>query len=98
MQLREIVEKYKSLAGDYGKPVELSGFGLSHDETERAFAVLDEDYHISRFFHFTIAANAAGAGASAGSSSQRASAAESYSINGFPYTHVSIDAAISEIL
>jgi hypothetical protein len=98
MQLREIVEKYKALAGDFGKPVELSHFGLSHDETERAFAVLDEDYHISRFFHFTNAAIAAGAGASAATSSARIPAAESYSINGFPYTHVSIDAAISEIL
>jgi hypothetical protein len=98
MQLREIVEKYKALAGEFGKPVELSRFGLSHTETESAFGVLDEDYHISRFFHFTNAANAAGAGTSATTSSTRKPAAESYSINGFPYTHVTIDAAISEIL
>ncbi len=98
MQLRDIVDKYQSLAGDFGNAVELSRFGLSREETERAFSVFDEDYHISRFFHFTNAANAAGAGAGGVSSSNRAAAAGSYSINGFPYTHVAIDASISEIL
>jgi hypothetical protein len=98
MQLRDIVEKYRLLEWDFGKPVELSRFGLSRQETERVFSVFDEDYHISRFFHFTNAANAAGAGAGTASSSKRAPASASYSINGFPYTHVSIDAAISEIL
>jgi len=98
MHLREIVEKYKSLAGDFGKPVELSRFGLSREDTERVFSVFDEDYHISRFFHFTNAANAAGVGAGAAGSSTRAAASASYSINAFPYTHVSIDASIAEIL
>ena len=81
MELRETVEKYKALAGEFGRPVELARFGESQEETEKLFGVFDEDYHISRFFHFT---NSAGATA--------------YSINGFPQTHVSIDAAISEIL
>lgn len=81
MDLREVIEKYKSLSGDFGQPVELARFGLSKDETEKLFGVFDEDYHISRFFHFT---NVSGAAA--------------YSINGFSQTHVSIDAAISEIL
>jgi hypothetical protein len=98
MQLRDVVEKYRLLEWDLGKPVELSRFGLTPKETERVFSVFDEDYHISRFFHFTNAANAAGAGAGATSSSKTKPAATSYSINGFPYTHVSIDAAISEIL
>ena len=31
----------------------ISSLGLSHQETERIFDVLDEDYHISRFFHFS---------------------------------------------
>ncbi|MFZ0821953.1 MAG: hypothetical protein WAM91_17960 [Candidatus Acidiferrales bacterium] len=101
MQLSDIVEKYRKLEWDLGKPVELSRFGFSREETERVFSVFDEDYHISRFFHFTNAANAAGAGAGTAAakagSSNRATAA-SYSINGFPYTHVTIDAAISEIL
>ena len=81
MDLREVVEKYRALAGDFGQPVELSRFGLSQTETEKLFGVFDEDYHISRFFHFT-----------------RVSDTAAYSINQFPQTHVTIDAAISEIL
>ena len=81
MELRETVEKYKALTGEFGQPVELVRFGQSQQETEKLFGVFDEDYHISRFFHFT---NSAGATA--------------FSINGFPQTHVSIDATISEIL
>ncbi len=53
MDLREVIEKYKSLAGDFGQPVELSRFGFSQQETEKLFGVFDEDYHISRFFHFS---------------------------------------------
>ncbi len=53
MDLREVIEKYKSLAGGFGQPVELARFGLSREETEKLFGVFDEDYHISRFFHFT---------------------------------------------
>ncbi len=53
MELREIVDKYLALAGAYGKPVPLGGFGLGRQETERLFSAFDEDYHISRFFHFS---------------------------------------------
>jgi hypothetical protein len=81
MDLREIVEKYKAMADDFGQPVELARFGFSQEETEKLFGVFDEDYHISRFFHFT---NDPGTAA--------------YSINGFPQTHVAIDAAVSDIL
>jgi len=52
MDLREIVEKYRTMAGGYGKLVHLASFGLPPAETERLFSLLDEDYHISRFFHF----------------------------------------------
>ena len=80
MSLRQLVEKYLAAAGGFGKLISIAAFGLSREETERVFDVLDEDYHISRFFHFS---NAVGA---------------SYQINGFPQTHVSIDAEIQEIL
>jgi hypothetical protein len=80
MQLREVVEKYLALAGGFGKPVPLAGFGLRREETERVFSILDEDYHISRFFHFSEVSG------------------ESYQVNGFPHTHVSLDAEIQEIL
>jgi hypothetical protein len=52
MNLREAVEKYLALAGGYGRPAALADFGLDHAQTERAFAAFDEDYHISRYFHF----------------------------------------------
>jgi hypothetical protein len=53
MTLRQLVEVYVSLAGEFGQPVPLSAFQLAPDETERLFSSYDEDYHISRFFHFS---------------------------------------------
>jgi hypothetical protein len=80
MQLHEAVEKYLAVSGGYGKSVPLASFGLSKEETERVFAVFDEDYHISRFFHLDKKTG------------------EAYQINGFPQTHVSIDAEVQTIL
>ena len=80
MNLREIVEKYLALAGEFGRPAPLGGFGLGREETERVFGIFDEDYHISRFFHFS---NFGG---------------DTYQINGFPNTHVTLDAEIQTIL
>jgi len=53
MNLREIVEKYLALAGGYGRPAALADFGFDRAQTERVFAAFDEDYHISRYFHFS---------------------------------------------
>ncbi len=53
MPLSDLVSRYLSLAGEFGKPVALSAFQLSPAETERLFSSYDEDYHISRFFHFS---------------------------------------------
>jgi hypothetical protein len=58
MQLGELVEKYLLLAGDFGKPVALDRFALGEKETERLFGAFDDDYHISRFFQFTLAEGA----------------------------------------
>lgn len=55
MPLRELVDRYRSLAGEFGKRVSLAAFQLTGPETERLFSAYDEDYHISRFFHFTQA-------------------------------------------
>ncbi|HKN76567.1 MAG TPA: hypothetical protein VJW94_15415 [Candidatus Acidoferrum sp.] len=52
MPLHDLVSLYRSLAGEFGKPVALSSFQLSQVEAERLFSSFDEDYHISRFFHF----------------------------------------------
>jgi hypothetical protein len=53
MSLPELVKRYLALAGKFGVPVALTSFSLSAAETERVFSGYDEDYHISRFFHFT---------------------------------------------
>ena len=53
MPLRELVDRYLSLAVSFGVPVALAGFALSHAETERLFSSYEEDYHISRFFQFS---------------------------------------------
>ena len=55
MSLSELVRHYRSHAGDFGRPVALSAFPLDHAEIERLFSSYDEDYHISRFFHFSEA-------------------------------------------
>ncbi len=80
MELKEVVQKYLAVAGGYGKTVSLDSLGLSRHEIESVFSAFDEDYHISRFFHFQSAAGA------------------DYKINGFPQSHVSIDADIQAIL
>ncbi len=53
MSLSELVRHYRSQAGEFGRPVALSAFPLDHAEVERLFSSYDEDYHISRFFHFS---------------------------------------------
>jgi hypothetical protein len=83
MSLREVVERYQALAGGFGKPAALSAFGLSREEGEKLFSAFDEDYHISRFFHFVLDPAAQG---------------EAWSINSFPQTHVSLDTEIETIL
>ncbi|MGH9737900.1 MAG: hypothetical protein ACRD4X_04850 [Candidatus Acidiferrales bacterium] len=78
--LNEMVERYVAASGGYGNLAALCALGLSHAETERALSLFDEDYNISRYFHF------------------RNDSGESFQINGFPQTHVSIDAGIQSIL
>lgn len=55
LTLRELVDRYAGLAGQFSKPVPLIAFALSQEEAERVFSSYDEDYHISRFFHFSEA-------------------------------------------
>lgn len=59
MSLRELVEKYLAIAAGYGRPAALTDFGLDPAQTEKAFATFDEDYHISRYFHFSRITGAA---------------------------------------
>src|SRR6266849_472250 len=55
MSLNELYRVYTTIAAKPGEPVPLASFKLSVEETERLFSVFDEDYHISRFFHFSEA-------------------------------------------
>jgi hypothetical protein len=84
VELQQVVEKYLAMGGGYGKSVALSTLGLSKEEIEDVFSAFDEDYHISRFFHFACAA--------------AANFQINYQINGFPQTHVSIDSEVQSIL
>jgi len=86
MTLRDIVQKYRALAGGFGRPVAIEAFGLAHEETERVFSSFDEDYAISRFFHFTL-------DQALGNSPDR-----TYQINGFAQSHVSLAPEIEAIL
>jgi hypothetical protein len=53
MSLPELYRVYTTIAAKPGEPVPLSAFKLSPEETEKLFSIFDEDYHISRFFHFS---------------------------------------------
>ena len=53
LPLQKLVDRYLALAGGFNKPVSLTAFDLSRSDTEQLFSGYDEDYHISRFFHFT---------------------------------------------
>ncbi|MGA3178426.1 MAG: hypothetical protein ABSE19_13915 [Candidatus Acidiferrum sp.] len=55
LSLREVVDRYLAVAGSFGHPVALSAFQLSAAEIQALFNVLDEDYHLSRFLHFSHA-------------------------------------------
>ncbi len=99
MNLRETVDKYLDIAGDFGRAVPLADFGLSREETERHFSALDEDYHISRYIHFS---SPEASDQRSASSDQKAKPsirkAESFQINGFSHTHLAIDAEIAQVL
>ena len=53
MTLRQIVEKYLAIAGGFAFLAPLADFGMEKSEAERIFGALDDDYHISRYFHFS---------------------------------------------
>lgn len=53
MTLGELVTRYRKAVASFGDPLALSAFGLTAAEVERVFGAYNEDYHISRFFHFS---------------------------------------------
>jgi len=59
LNLREVVERYLAVARKFGEPVALSAFELSAADIQALFNVLDEDYHLNRFLHFSHVAGEA---------------------------------------
>ena len=55
MSLQELYRLYTTIAAKPGEPVPLPAFKLPREEMEKLFSIFDEDYHISRFFHFSEA-------------------------------------------
>jgi hypothetical protein len=53
LSLKELYRVYATIAGKPGEPVALAAFKLDAEEIEKTFSAFDEDYHISRFLHFT---------------------------------------------
>ena len=53
MTLKQLVEKYLAIAGGFAFLAPLADFGLSRAEVEHIFGAFDEDYHISRYLHFS---------------------------------------------
>ena len=84
MRLPEVVKRYLAAGGGYGKFVMIESLGIPPEQATRVFDFLDEDYNISRYFHFR---------------DESASGTHpAYRINGFPQTHISIDPEIQSIL
>jgi hypothetical protein len=59
MPLRQLIDEYLKVGGSFGAPVALSALGRSVPEVEKLFSIYNEDYHISRFFHFSNQSGAA---------------------------------------
>ena len=89
MTIADAVKRYLEIAGEFGKPVLLAGFGLSKPETEKVFAAWDEDYQINRFMLLTCEA-------SRGIEAQ--GPREVCHINGFECTHVTFQRQIQDLL
>jgi hypothetical protein len=90
MTLKELVEKYRQVAGGYGRPLHLSEFGLPREELERELSAYEQDYQISRFFQLTRAPDE--------ENRPRLGGAALFTINGFDYSHLAILPEIEEIL
>jgi len=89
MELKAAVERYLETAGHFGRPMPLSGFGISRQELEAALSAWDEDYHLHRHFEL-IAAPSASPASSADSAS--------YLVNGIAYSGIVFKETIGHVL
>jgi hypothetical protein len=52
VNLKGIVTRYLAITGSFGRPAALTEFGPDPAQIAVLFSGFDEDYHISRYFHF----------------------------------------------
>lgn len=90
MRLKDFVALYRTRAGGYGRVIHLSELGLSREEVERELSAFEEDYQISRFLQLSRAPDA--------EIQARAGAPRLYTINGYEYSHLAIQAEIDDLL
>ena len=88
MDLQAAVAKYLGVVGDFGRPMPLSGFGLSREATEAMLEAWEEDYQLHRHLELIP-----------GSESPSESARESpYVVAGLPYIAVVFRSSIRDII
>lgn len=90
MDLRSVIRRYLEAAGGFDRPLHLSQFGFSKEETERIFSAWDEDYQISRFMLLSCERDEA--------LNELPSDVRVYMINGFEVSHISFREGIQQLL
>ena len=85
MNLKDAVEKYLAVVGQFGETMPLGRFGLPQAEAEAMLSAWDEDYHLHR--HFELVATP-----------WISEGAPSYTINGVLYSAIIIRESIREAL
>ena len=78
MNLKAAVEKYLAVAGEFGRPMPLTGFGLSREAPEEMLADWEEDYLLHRHLELIPA----------GDSSSEAAAESRYVVGGIAYAGI----------
>jgi len=90
MDLASAVKRYLEVTGGFDRPMHLSAFRLSKEETEKIISAWDEDYQISRYMLLS--------GERDEVLSEFPLEARVYLINGFECSHVTFHADIQKLL
>ena len=90
MDLASAVKRYLEITGGFDRPMHLSEFRLSKEETEKTLSAWDEDYQISRYMLLARERDEA--------LSELPPEARIYIINGFECSHVTFHADIQKLL
>jgi hypothetical protein len=87
MTLKDAVEKYLSVTGEFGRPMPLSAFGLACEETEAMLAAWEEDYQLHRHLELIRADETAGI-----------SAKKEYVVGGVSYNGIVIRPSVRTVI